>query len=53
MKANRIQAYGSSEQLKYEEIPVPTINDDQLLVRVYATSVNHLDLKKSIGSDEK
>lgn len=49
MKAIRIHDYGSSEQLKYEDVPVPVIKDNQILVKVYATSVNHLDMKKASG----
>ncbi|MCC8146996.1 MAG: NADP-dependent oxidoreductase [Bacteroidales bacterium] len=49
MKAVRIHEYGSFEQLKLEEIPTPEINEDQVLVKVYATSVNHLDIKKASG----
>lgn len=50
MKAIRIHDYGSFEQLKYEETPIPEINDNQILVKVYATSVNHLDMKKASGT---
>lgn len=50
MKAVRIYEYGSFEQLKYDEnVPVPEINENQLLVKVYATTVNHLDIKKASG----
>ena len=49
MKAIRIHNYGSSEQLKYEEINIPVINDNQILVKVYATSVNHLEIKLASG----
>ncbi|WP_029906884.1 NADP-dependent oxidoreductase [Prevotella sp. 10(H)] len=49
MKAIRIHDYGTFEQLKYEDVPVPEIKDDQILVKVYTTSVNHLDMKKASG----
>ncbi|MDR2038138.1 MAG: NADP-dependent oxidoreductase [Bacteroidales bacterium] len=49
MKTVRIQKSGSFEQLKVEDIPVPEINDDQVLVKVYAASVNHLDMLKASG----
>lgn len=49
MKAIRIHHFGSFEQLKYEDITVPPMNDDQILVKVYATSVNHLEIKKASG----
>lgn len=47
MKAIRIHEHGGAEALRYEEVPVPEINDNQLLIKVYAVSVNHLDLKKA------
>lgn len=50
MKTVRIHNYGSFEQLRYEDTPLPIINDDQLLVKVYATSVNHLEIKKASGA---
>ncbi len=49
MKAIRIHRYGSYEQLKYEDIPIPEISHDQILVKVYATSINHLEIKKASG----
>jgi len=53
MKAIRIHDYGSSDKLQYEDIQVPAISDDQILVKVYATSVNHLDMKKASGEAKK
>lgn len=50
MKAIRIKGYGSYEQLIYEEVPIPEITDDQILVKIYATSVNHLEIKKASGA---
>lgn len=50
MKAVRIHEYGSDEQLRYEDTPVPEISEEQVLVKVYATSVNHLDMKKASGT---
>lgn len=50
MKAVRIHDYGSFEQLRYEEVAKPQISADQLLVKVLATSVNHLEIKKASGT---
>jgi len=45
MKAVRIHEFGGPEVLKIEDIPVPKPNADELLVKVYATSVNPVDWK--------
>ena len=49
MKAVRLHDYGTSKDLKYEEAPIPGINDNEILIRVYATSVNHLEIMKGGG----
>jgi NADPH:quinone reductase-like Zn-dependent oxidoreductase len=44
MKAIRFHEFGGPEVLKYEDIPEPELHDDQVLVRVRACALNHLDL---------
>jgi len=44
MKAARIHQHGSPEVLVYEDVPDPKIKANQILVRVRACSLNHLDL---------
>ena len=44
MKAVRIHQPGGPEVLKYEEVPEPEIRADEILLRVRACSLNHLDL---------
>lgn len=45
MKAARIHAYGDTSQIKIEDAPLPTLNPDDVLIRVVATSVNPVDWK--------
>ena len=45
MKAVRIYAYGGQDQLTVEDAPVPQPGDNDVLVRVVATSVNPVDWK--------
>ena len=44
MKAARIHQHGSPDVLVYEDVPEPKIKANQILVRVRACSLNHLDL---------
>lgn len=44
MKAARIHQHGPPEVLVYEEVPEPKIKANQILVRVRACALNHLDL---------
>ena len=43
MKAVRIAQYGGSEQLKYEEAPLPEIGPGQVLAKVRFAGVNPID----------
>jgi len=49
MKTVRIHEYGNADVLRLEDIPVPTIAADELLVRIHAASVNPLDWKLREG----
>jgi NADPH:quinone reductase-like Zn-dependent oxidoreductase len=49
MKAVVIDAFGASSLLEVREVPKPEITADELLVEVYATSVNPIDWKIGDG----
>ena len=57
MKAVLIHQYGGSDVLQYEEIPVPEIAPDEVLIRVHSAGVNPIDwkvrkgLRKGMASD--
>lgn len=44
MKAVRIHEFGGPEVLRYEDVPDPKPRKDQVLIRVKAVAMNHLDL---------
>lgn len=44
MKAVRIHEHGGQDVLRWEDIEIPDIGDDQVLVNIKATAMNHLDL---------
>jgi NADPH:quinone reductase-like Zn-dependent oxidoreductase len=44
MKAVRIHEFGGPEVLRYDEIPDPSPRNDEVLIRVRACAMNHLDL---------
>jgi NADPH:quinone reductase-like Zn-dependent oxidoreductase len=44
MKAVRIHEVGGPEVLRYEDVPDPRPRNDQILIRVKACAMNHLDL---------
>jgi len=44
MKAVRIHQFGGPEVLTYEDVPDPQPRKDQVLVRVRACALNHLDI---------
>ena len=44
MKALAFHAFGGPDTLKYEDVPDPKIKPNEVLVRVRACALNHLDL---------
>ena len=53
MKAIRIHEFGNEDVLRYEDAPVPEIQDDEVLIKVHATSVNPVDWKTREGYVEE
>ncbi len=49
MKAIQIHQYGGTEELKYEDAPVPEIQPDEVLVKIHASGVNPIDWKVRQG----
>ena len=49
MKAIRIHGYGGPEVLQLEEVPIPSIQSGEVLVRVHAAGVNFLDVYQRTG----
>jgi 2-desacetyl-2-hydroxyethyl bacteriochlorophyllide A dehydrogenase len=44
MKCVRIHEHGSVERLVFDDVPTPSIGSNDVLIRVKATSINHLDI---------
>jgi len=49
MKAVRFHEHGGPEKLVYEDAPDPVIEEDEVLVRVRACALNHLDVWGRVG----
>jgi NADPH:quinone reductase-like Zn-dependent oxidoreductase len=50
MKAVLLYSYGDPSQLRYEETAVPRYGDDEVLVKMHATSINPIDVKIRSGA---
>ena len=44
MKAVTFHKHGGPEELTYEDVAIPQIGPDEILVRVKACALNHLDI---------
>lgn len=49
MKAIVLKAFGSVDNFSVEELPLPTIQDNEVLVAVKAASINPVDMKTRSG----
>jgi NADPH:quinone reductase-like Zn-dependent oxidoreductase len=49
MKAVRLFEHGGPEVLQYLDVPMPEVGDDDVLIRVHATALNHWDLRYRAG----
>jgi NADPH2:quinone reductase len=50
MKAVIVDKFGSAENMKYVDVEMPSINSNQILIRVKTTSVNFADIKARYGN---
>ncbi|MCS6885290.1 MAG: NADPH:quinone reductase [Acidobacteriota bacterium] len=50
MKAIRVYEFGSPEVLKYEDVPTPQVDRQQVLVKIHAVGVNPVDTYIRSGS---
>ena len=50
MKAVLLYAYGDPTQLRYEDTDIPQYGDNEVLVRMRATSINPIDVKRRSGA---
>ncbi|HWE85648.1 MAG TPA: NADP-dependent oxidoreductase [Terracidiphilus sp.] len=50
MKAVLLHEYGDASQLKYEDTEVPPYGDNEVLVKIRATSINPIDWKVRSGA---
>lgn len=49
MRAIVLKTYGGPEQLSFENVPRPNVGPKQVLIRIKATSLNPVDLKRASG----
>jgi NADPH:quinone reductase len=52
MKAVLVTEFGGTEFLKYDEVAIPEIEKDEVLIRVVKTSVNFADIKSRNGKKD-
>jgi len=50
MKAMRIHAFDGQASLIYENVPLPKLNDNDVLIKVHAAGVNPIDWKVCAGT---
>lgn len=51
MRAARIAKYGAPSVFEIQDVPLPVVGDDDILIKVYASSVNPIDCKMRSGSN--
>jgi NADPH:quinone reductase-like Zn-dependent oxidoreductase len=49
MKAVRFHKYGGVQELRYESVPDPQLSTDEVLIRVRACGLNHIDVMLRSG----
>ena len=49
MKAFIVKRYSKVEKLQLVELPIPAVKDNEVLVQIYAASINQIDIKLKSG----
>lgn len=49
MKAFIVKRYSKEEKLQLVELPIPAVKDNEVLVQIYAASINQIDIKLKSG----
>src|SRR4051812_7355926 len=49
MQAARVHQWGDSDNVHIDDVPLPELQADQILVRVRASSINPIDWKAQLG----
>jgi len=52
MKAIVLHDFGAADQLRYEDVPDPTLRDDEVLIRSKAIGINPVDVKTRKGKGQ-
>ena len=49
MKAVRVREYGGPEAMSYDEVDIPSIGENDVLVKIEASGINYIDTYQRSG----